>query len=107
MANPGQVLAAISACGVMCPSGEFYCCSQQVLGPGGQWDPGQSGDTQQQGPMVSVVSAVTHPAHPWGGPAPAPTGDSQAVAAWAVPQAGRGCQALPAAGMSLWDQEQQ
>lgn len=35
--------------------------------------------------MASVVSAVMHPAHPWGfawrGPAPAPTQDSQAVAA--------------------------
>lgn len=37
------------------------------------------------GQMASVVSAVTHPAHPWGfawgGPAPALTQDSWAVAA--------------------------
>lgn len=77
VANPSQALATTSACGVKCPSGEFYCCNQQVLGPGGQWDTGQPRDTQQRGPMASVVSAMTQPPHPWGfacgGPAPAPT----------------------------------
>lgn len=52
MANASQALATTSACGVTCPSGEFDSCSQQVLGPGGQWDPGQCGDTQQWGPMA-------------------------------------------------------
>lgn len=53
VANPSQALATTSACE------EFYCCSQQVLGPGGQWDPGQPGDTQQRGPMASVCAAGT------------------------------------------------
>lgn len=109
MAKPSQALATSSACGVMRPDGEFYSCSQQVLGPGGQWDPGQCGDTQQQGPMAPVVSAVTHPAHPWGfawrGPAPALTWDSRAVAAlWQCHRKGGDTSqllALPAAGMSL------
>lgn len=75
----GQALATTSACGVTCPSGEFYCCSQQVrraLGSWTMWGHRAAG---------SVLSAVTDLAHPWGfawgGPAAAPTQDSWAMAA--------------------------